>query len=130
MEYYTERESVSTNTSTKIFPATRELLFIHVIFTSDATAGNRQLEMELLDPSGNVIMDMHAGVTQAASLTRHYEFIPGIFRETAFIDGTINVPLPTGMAVPGGYSVRVKDNANVSVSDTMVIGWQYKNLAA
>jgi hypothetical protein len=116
--------------SNKLFtvPAATEwqLLSVLVDYTSTAAAGNRQLAVQVLDASDNVLLDVRAGAVQAASLTRRYVFTLGApddfgFRDTALL----MVFLPLAI-LPAGYQVRVWDNkAIAAAADTMVVRMQY-----
>ena len=126
-----DKYDASANDSDKTFIVptnTRWLInWIHIALVTTATVGNRQIKLEILDAADNVRMDSHAGVVQAASLTRHYEYMKGIFREAAFIDDAIQVPLPTDLAIPAGWKVRVYDSAAVdAAADDMTVSIQYQ----
>jgi hypothetical protein len=104
---------------------TWRLDWAHVILASTADVGNRQIEVQILDASSVLRIDFHAGTTQAANLTRHYVFQPGIFRETAFVDGEIQTAIPMNMILPAGWSVRFYDSAAVAATaDDMTISFQ------
>lgn len=90
-----------------------------VRYTSDANAGNRQIRMYLLSDEDVEARDTHAGAVQAASVDRHYDFSTGIFRETAFVDGAIQVPFPFSFYIPPGWKLKVADASDVSAADTM-----------
>lgn len=98
----------------------------HVILTTTATVGNRQIFMVLRDESGNLIMDIAAGAVQAASLTRHYGFMQGIYRETAFISNEIQVPMPIDCYLGPGYTLQFFDGSAIdAAADDMVVSFQY-----
>lgn len=104
------------------------LLWAHLIYTTSATVGNRQIKMSLLDTSSNTHNDTHAGGVQAASLTRHFNFMPGTFRETAFVADELHVPFPEFLIVPAGWSLVVEDSAAISAADTYALAWQWGSL--
>ena len=98
----------------------------HMIFVSSATAGNRQIQMSINDADGNPLQDISAGAVQAASTTRHYGFLQGIYRETSFIDSEIQVPIPIDCYIPSGGSIRFMDNAAIApTTDDMTVSFQY-----
>jgi hypothetical protein len=103
-----------------------QVLWIWVEYTSDANAGNRQLEVDFRDAADDVIGQIRPGVTQAASLTRYYMFAPaladlGAFRDTDYL----MTPLPPTMFLPAGYDIRIWDNNAVSAAgDDMIIQMQ------
>lgn len=86
---------------------TLEILFGAIYLTTDATVANRNVRLALYDPDGTFFMDVHAGAPVTASTTAaHLEYMQGIFRETAFIDGALQVPLPRKATVQSGWSMR------------------------
>ena len=115
------------NDSDKTFTVTAakvwEILWIWVEFTSDGTAGSRQLTVELQDSLPDVIFQMRAGIVQAQSLTRYYLFAPMgaeivAFRDTDFL----YVPLPPKIVLPASYIIRVYDKAAIAAAtDDMIV---------
>jgi len=100
-----------------------EILTIWVEFASTATAGARQLEIQIQDDAADVIMEFKAGLTQAASLTYFYLFGQAMGVEiVALRDGDLVFsPLPK-IILPASYVVRVWDNNAVdAAADDMVI---------
>ena len=125
-----DKYDASANDSDKTFivPAnTRWLLtWLHFSLVTTATVGNRKVRLAILDAADNIRMDSHAGVVQAARLTRHYEYMKGIFREAAFMDDAIKVPLATDLAFPAGWKGRVYDSEVVdAAADGMRVCIQY-----
>lgn len=103
-----------------------KLCHAHVILVTSATVGNRQLALSILDEDSNVIMDIAAGTVQAASTTRHYGFLQGIYRETSFVANELQVPLPEDCYLQPGWSVRFYDSAAISPAmDNMTVAFQY-----
>lgn len=103
-----------------------EIIGVGVVFTSTATAGNRQIGVELRTAvAGNPLLGAVAGATQAASLTRTYSFAPGLTNLTAFVNGTLGTPLPRLVAGPL-QRIRVYDTAAVdAAADDMTVRIQY-----
>lgn len=127
MATYNSRTSVSTNTYT--FPVQNKAVkcnWMRIYYTSSATVGNRQVRTEIYD-GANLVWSCSAGAVQAASLSRTYAWMPGIYRETAFIDGGIQVPFPADMTLLPGMKLKVYDSANISATDTMVIDIQHRD---
>lgn len=117
---------LTSNDSDKTFTVPNntiyEVILAHVVYTSTATAGNRQLLFAILDENSDLILDIHAGATQAASNTHHYSFLKGIFREASFIDDAIQVPLPTGLILKPGWKIRIYDGDAVdAAADDMTV---------
>ena len=104
------------------------LHWFHVIYTSDATVGNRQIVAALLDQDDNIVYDITAGAVQTASNAYHYNYLPGIFRETSFVNGEIQVPFPIFFVAKGGYRLRVYDSANIAAGDSMALSYSVERL--
>lgn len=123
--------NATANQSSKSFtvPAGEQwkLNWAHVILTTDATVGNRSIAMDVLDVSSNVLLDMTASVVQAASLTRHYQFLQGIYRETSFILDELEVPMPQDLWLTTGMVLRFRDEAAIApAADDMTVVFQYE----
>lgn len=102
-----------------------KLNFLHVILVTTATVGNRIITLEIDDADGNNLIDLYAGAVQAASLTRHYDFIQGIYRETSFVNGELHVPIPQDCYLGPGYTLRVYDSAAIAAAaDDMTVSFQ------
>lgn len=105
------------------------LSWLYVTYTSNATVGNRQLRMSLLNASDVVVANIHAGIVQAASLVRAYSFVQCMVREIAFVDNSLQVPLPSDFVIPAGWKIRVNDSAGISATDSMAVALQYNDIA-
>jgi len=106
----------------------RHVLNIWVEFTSTATVGNRQLVVEVQDSTTDVLAQWaRPGVVQAASLTRHYEFAPGLPDDLAFRDTDyLRTPIPTTGLLKATDILRVYDNNAVdAAADDMVVMIMY-----
>ena len=100
------------NVDTDFTPRTGKSMQVkygQVVLTTDATVANRRVVVQVLGEDGSsVIADFHTGAVVAASATtQHHEFMQGIFRETSFIGGAIQVPIPVNCIIPNGYTFRV-----------------------
>lgn len=103
--------------------------YAHVKLITTGTVGNRNMMMEVFDSDGNSQIDVVAGTTQAASLTRHYAFLQGIYRETAFVSNELQIPIPSDLYLPAGWSVKFYDSAAVdAAADDMTVSFQYKKM--
>lgn len=102
--------------------------WIWVELISTATAGNRQITIEIQDSASDVIMQMRAGAVQAASLTRYYLFSPASLDLTAFRDTDfLSTPIPP-IRLPASYKIRVYDKAAIDAgADDMVIQMQIQS---
>jgi len=86
----------------------KQIMFGHVKLTTNATVANRRMLMKLLDASDNLINDIHSGAVVAASQADvHHEFMQGVYRETAFIANTLQVPIPLDWVALPGYKFVV-----------------------
>lgn len=73
---------VSNNGSSKSYyvplAQTSQIVAVHAVLVSSATAGNRQLAVNISDNAGNYYARVVCGATQAASLTYRYTFATGM----------------------------------------------------
>lgn len=103
------------------------LNWVHVLFASTSTVGNRILTLQVKDGSGNIMMDFVAGAVQAASATVHYAFLQGIYRETTVVNSELQVPMAQDLYLDSGYVLRIYDSAAVAVAaDDMTVSFQAK----
>lgn len=99
-----------------------QVLSIYVTLTTTATAGNRQMAVRFLDASNNIIGGVRAGAVQAASLTRIYQFAPGIPQDIAFRDTDYLGVSMMPMVLAPGQKIQVLDKAAIAVAaDDMVV---------
>ena len=127
ISYHTDTSTTNVWTS-DVLKDDYHLHWFHVIYTSDANAGNRQIVAALIDQNDNIIYDITAGAVQAASNVYHYNYLPGIFRETSFVNSEIQVPFPIFFVAKGGYRLRIYDSANIAVGDSMAISYSVERL--
>jgi hypothetical protein len=93
-----------------------DILSVHIKLTSTADAGNRQICLEITDGT-NVILRIMAGIVQAASLIRYYNFYKGAPNLTAFINTDyLANPLPDGFVLLPGYTLRIYDKTAVAAA--------------
>lgn len=125
-----QRSVVATNTGTTTPVRDRfRLLWAHVEYTSDGTAGNRRVDLLVLDEDNNTIWDSRAAVNQAASLTRHYSYLPGGTRETSFSGGNdLYITIPTDLILLPGDKIKVYDSNGVSASDNFVLVYELEEV--
>ena len=101
----------------------------HVELATTATVGDRLLSLVMTDENGNELFDYNVGSLQAASLVYHYDFMPGIYRETvnttavgSGVDGTIECPFPVDLEWRPDWTLTFKDkNAVDAAADDMII---------
>ena len=117
-------ESGNDSDKTLTVPANEEWIVksIWIELATTATAGNRQLVVEIQDDAADVIAQFRLGIVQAASLTRYYQLAPQLINMTAFIDTDfLTMPIPE-IYLPASYVVRIYDNNAVdAAADDMVI---------
>lgn len=99
-----------------------QLSSVSVAYTSTATVGNRQVVLQILNPSNQVIAQFSAGMTQAASLVRRYNFSNVGVREAAAVNGEVVVPIPKPLLLNAGFTLKVYDSAAIDINDTMAVG--------
>jgi hypothetical protein len=104
-------------------PANYEYKIVNIFVTlvTTATVGNRQLVVELTDGT-NVIAQARAGIVQAASLTRYYNFSKAMPELVAFRDTDyLSTQLPDIQLLPT-YVLRVYDKAAIAAAaDDMTV---------
>jgi hypothetical protein len=105
----------------------RHILWIWVEYTSTGTAGDRQLVVEVQAAGPDVIAQWaRAGIVQTASLTRYYQFGPGLPDDIAFRDTDyLRTPIPTSGVLKAGDILRIYENNDVDDDDDMIVHIQY-----
>lgn len=125
----TQDESTDDSDKTFITPINTEwqILWVWVEYTSTATVGIRQLEIQIQDASSNVIGQFQTGVTQSEGLTYKYLFAIGVPDLTLVRDdNNVTTPLGAGTFLSAGQKIRVWDNNGVDASaDDMIVRMQY-----
>ncbi len=122
----TQQASTTLNNSDKTLqvPAGHiwVLKFITASLATTATAGNRQIRIEIGE-GANILWAKNAGAVQAASLTKYYDFAPDKDDEAAFDANTrIRIRIPPDLALPASYYFRIYDSATIDpMADDMVI---------
>jgi len=121
-------ESADDSDKTFVVPATAEwqVLWVWVEYTASGDAGDRQLVVQIQDAAADVIGEIRAGATQAASEARNYLFAPGMADLTAMRDTDyLMTPIPPTLILGPGQIVRVYDNnAVAAAADDMVVQMQ------
>ena len=80
-----------------------------VQLVTSATVANRRVHL-IIDDGANILLDLAAGDTQAASLTRNYNFAPDGFARVAQ-DNEIYVPIPPDLWLPQAARLRTSTTA-------------------
>lgn len=103
---------------------------VRIDYTASSTSGNRQLMIDWYDGSGNIMSEFRVGFTQAASLRYFYVGGIGLPDMTALRDSNfISFPIPAGWEIPAGHTLRVRDRANISASDSFNVSLIYKEFS-
>jgi len=100
------------------------LLHVYVTLVTTAKVGNRQVVVEGKNSAGLVLGRISAGAVQAASSTKYYNYMQGTYRETAFINNDIQVPIPVDVYLSEGASLHVYDSAAIdAAADDMTVSY-------
>jgi len=92
-----------------------KLMYGQINLTTDATVTNRRVVLHARDSDDNVLVDIHSGDVVTASLTnQHHEFMQGVYRETSFIGGALQIPIPVDLWIQGGDDIYVDVDAGVA----------------
>tara|TARA_Y100000310_G_scaffold335926_1_gene419170 strand:- start:2022 stop:2642 length:621 start_codon:yes stop_codon:yes gene_type:complete len=82
-------------------------------FTTTATVGNRLLLLHFRDSSDNILWYGQGRATQAASLTRYYNWSALSLMETAFLNDGIFIGIPPHLWLLPSYDIRIRDVAGI-----------------
>lgn len=75
--------------------------------TTDATVANRWMRLGIIDPNERNIICLCAGASVPASMSdQRYSYLQGVYRETSFLNGVLQVPIASDLVVPAGYTIR------------------------
>lgn len=117
-------EALNDSDKTITVPAGEEwaIQSIRVELTTTATAGDRQIVVQVRDDADDIVDEAIAGAVQAASLTRNYHFGAGRSDLTAFRDTDhLETPIQPWV-LPAGYDLRIFDNNAVDpAADDMAL---------
>ena len=107
-----EAASVAGNVTTTFECPTNgkwKILYGYVTLTTDATIANRWVRMGPFEADGTTKnLCLCAGKEVVASQTGvEFSFMQGIYRETAFINNVIQVPIASDLIVVGGELLKV-----------------------
>jgi|WetSurSiteA1Bulk_404760.scaffolds.fasta_scaffold00209_3 hypothetical protein len=123
-------QDITENDSDKEFlvPANTEweILWIRVQYTSTATAGVRQVEIQIQD-SGSTIAQWQAGISQNENLSYNYLFGVGVPDLTTMRDyNDLMTPLIGAAFLTAGQNIRVWDNNTIDpTADDMLVNIEY-----
>jgi len=80
------------------------LLSLRFTLTTSSAAANRRVKLRLSDASDNIVYEIPAASTQAASLTKIYTAAAGS-QNVADSDGSMVLALPTEIVLGPGYKI-------------------------
>jgi|WetSurSiteA1Bulk_404760.scaffolds.fasta_scaffold00043_27 hypothetical protein len=124
-------EDTNLNDSDKLFTVPPDIewqiLWTWVEYTSTATSGSRQLELQIQDSGSVVIAQLQAGIQQDINSAYKYLFGIALPDLTAVRDGGyLTTPLPGGTFLSPGQKVRIWDNKTIDAAgDDMIVKIQY-----
>jgi hypothetical protein len=99
-----------------------EITSVFVDYVATAVVGNRQIAVDILDGSSNLLHQASAGVLITAGLARNLTFFASAPHEIAFINFGALVPLPPILCLPAGFQIRVRDTGIVdAAADDMTV---------
>jgi len=84
-------------------------------FVTDATITTRRINI-IVDDGVNTLIWLPCKVTQAESLIRYYNFVPGDIDETAFTNTEIRASLPNPLILFQGWRIRTS-TTNLQAGD-------------
>ena len=93
-----------------------KIISIYTTLITDATVGNREMQIQVRDDSDDIILLLPANATQAASSTRTYSFFPGAPWASSHFSNQLLVPIPFNLFLPPGYDLRIRDAAAVAAA--------------
>ena len=107
-----------------------EVMHVHVDYTSNGTVGSRCVNLEVLDKDLAMVTSVHAGATQPASASNSYLFARGVTRETSFNNNQLVIPIPFGLMLLAGWSIRIYDSAEIDpTADDLTVNMVCRVLA-
>ena len=89
---------------------------IYALLVSTATVGNRILTVLFTKADNTTVLEIRAGVAQAASLTYRYGLFPGAAFNTTVANNFSLTPIPPDFVLPAGYKVRIYDSAAIAAA--------------
>lgn len=96
-----------------------KLVSFILTYVASATVGNRQVVVDVLDASANVIFKWHQATNITAGQTAFLQGAGGIANAAVVTPIVQTMPIPDDCFVPPGGSIRVSDFANIDVNDTV-----------
>jgi len=99
-----------------------EILWIWIEFAATATVGNRQVQLDILDESDDVVLSVLAANVQIASTTEYYLISPNGQEPKETVAGRHFIPIPPKLFLPQSYDIKIYDSAAIAAAaDDMVV---------
>jgi len=117
-------ETLNDSDKTVTVPAGEEWIVrsVWIEFTTTANAGDRQIEVRVLDDAADTIASVTASIVQAASNTYYYLFAPNVTELAALRDTDKLTTIMPEWELPAGYAIQVLDNNAVdAAADDMIL---------
>ena len=92
-----------------------EITSLNFSLVSDANVANRRVVVTF-DDGTTVFAKASAGAVQVASTTINYTFAVGSQSQAALVGTDLQVALPSGLFLPGGYRIKTV-TANLQATD-------------
>jgi len=109
------------NNSVKFFVSPPYKLWIptniRAHYITNATVGNRLLQLEITDLEGSTVLKKDVGATQGPSEDRSYYFALNMNDTTSFVNDILYCSLPY-IELPPGYTFIIKDVNNIDPTGT------------
>lgn len=115
--------NLNDNSKTLVVPASTEweVLSVRIESITTANAGNRQIVVEALDASDNILTEAIAGVVQAGGATLYYLFAQAVERMGALVDTSYITVTLSPIFLTAGWKLRVRDSKNIDPLDDLLI---------
>jgi len=106
-----------------------KLLAFRAPLVTDANAATRRVHFQIKDTGGTTVLDIIAGSTHVASLTRNYSFVQLGGSPISSDDDDIVSILPINTIIPAGYTIAT-ETSNLQATDAwgQVVLWAEKFL--
>lgn len=120
------QQDLLLNDSDKTFTVPAgHIWYVHWIlinFVATATVGSREIVINVLDDSANLLGRLPSGNNIPASFTRFIQFVAGVFTNQDTSQETITGTLPSPLLLPAAYQLRIFDFIAVdAAADDMLV---------
>lgn len=99
-----------------------EILSVFVRMLTDATAADRQLQVDFRDSNDEIISQCRPGTVQTASITGNYIIAPAVADLVAFRDTDyLMTPIPPTLFLTGGEDIHIYENNDAAAGDELLV---------